>query len=70
MIPEHSNERGKQGGQNARIHETGDGDGFARWISLNRWDGRSLAGDGGLIESEENSAEEGRRLFVWIELGV
>jgi hypothetical protein len=37
---------------------------------MDRWDGGDLTGDGGLIESEEDNTEEGRRLLVRIRLEV
>ena len=66
MLPQHSNECGQQGDHKTRIHETGDGNDLARWTSLNRWNGGGLTGDGGLVESEEDGAEEGSGLFIWI----
>ena len=66
MLAQHGDECGKQGDHETRVHETGDGDDLAWWIFLSRWDGRSVTRDGGLIESEENRAEEGSRLFAGI----
>jgi len=40
------------------------------WVFLNRWNGRGLTGDGGLVESEEDGAEEGGGLFIGIGLEV
>ena len=37
---------------------------------MNRWNGGDLTGDGGLIESDEDGTEEGRRLLVGIGLEV
>ena len=70
MLPQHGNERGEQGDQKTRVHEAGDGDDLARWAFLNGWNGGGLTGDGGLIESEEDSAEEGSGLLAGIGLEV
>jgi len=70
LLPQHGDERGEKGDQQTCIHETGDSDDLARWVFLNRWDGRSLTGDGGLIESEEDGTEEGGGLLVGIGLEV
>jgi len=37
---------------------------------VNRWNGRSVTRDGGLIESEENGVEEGSGLLIRIGLEV
>ena len=60
---------GKQGDHKTRVHQTGDDD-LARWISLNRWDGGDLTGDGELIESEEDGEEESSGLLIGIGLEV
>ena len=54
------------------MHEPGDNYDLARGIFLNGWNGRGLTGDGGLIESEEDCAEEGHGLVVWVgaEIGM
>ena len=70
LLAQHRDECGKHGDHETRIHETGDSDNLARWIPLGRWDGRSGARDGRLIESEENRAEEGGGLLVRIGLEV
>ena len=70
LLPQHGDECGEKGDQKTCIHEAGDSDDLARWISLNRWDSRSLIGDGGLIESEEDGTEEGSGLLVGIGLEV
>jgi len=70
LLAQHGDECREQGDHETRIHETGDGDDLAWWISLGRWDGGSVTGDGGLIESEEDGSEEGSGLFVGIELKV
>jgi hypothetical protein len=53
----------------ARVHEAGDSDDLARWV-LSRWNDRGLARNGGLIESEEDGAEEGCRLFIRVGLEI
>ena len=68
LLPQHGDECGEQGDQEARIHEPSYGDDLARWIFLSRWDGGGLAWAGGLIESEEDCAEKGRGLFVGVGL--
>ena len=70
MLAQHGDERGEKGDKQTCIHETGDSDDLARWGFLNRWDGRSLIGDGGLIEGEEDGTEEGSRLLVGVGLEV
>jgi len=63
---QHSEECGKQGDQQTCIDETGGSDDPVRGAFLDRWNGECLTGDGGLIESEEDCAEEGHRLLVLI----
>ena len=70
MLSSHDDERSEKGDQQARVYETGDGDNLARWIFLNRWNGGGFTGDGGLVESEEDGMEEGRRLLVGIGLEI
>ena len=70
MLAQHRNECREHGDYETRIHERGHSDDFAGWIFPGRWDGRGLTRDGGLIESEENCAEEGGRLLVRIGLEV
>ena len=70
LLAQHGDERGEQGDHKARVHQTSDSDDLAPWISLGGWDGRGLTGDGGLIEGEEDRAEEGGRLLVGIGLEV
>jgi len=41
-----------------------------RWVSLDRWNGGGFTGDSGLVESEEDRAEEGGGLFIGIGLEV
>ena len=45
-------------------------DDLAQWVLLNRRNGGHLTGDGGLVESEEDSAKKGCRLVVRIGLEV
>jgi hypothetical protein len=70
LLRQHGDECDQQRSQETRIYETGDGDDFTRWVLLDRWNGGGLTGDGGLIESEEDDAEEGSRLFVRIRFEV
>ena len=70
LLPQHGDKCGEQGDHETCIHETGDGDDLAWRIFLSRWDGRSVTRNGGLIESEENRAEEGSRSLVRIGLEV
>ena len=64
LLAQHRDECSEQGNQKARVHDTRDGNDLARWISP----GGGLTGDGGLIESEEDGAEEGNRLLIGIGL--
>jgi len=66
LLPQHGNKCGEQGDQKTRIHEGGGGDDLARWVFLNGRNCRGLTRGGRLIESEENRAEEGCRLFIRI----
>ena len=68
LLSQHGDECREQGDQEARIHEPSHGDDLARWIFLNGWNGGCLAWDGGLIESEEDRAEEGHGLFIRVRL--
>ena len=70
LLAQHCDECGEHGDYQTRVHETGHSDDLARRVSRDRWDGRGLTRDGGLIESEENCAEEGGRLLVRIGLEV
>ena len=70
LLAQHRDECSEHGDYETRVHETGHCNDFARWISLGRWGGRSVTGDRGLIESEENCAEEGGGLLVRIGLEV
>ena len=66
LLAQHRDECGEQGDYQTRVHETGHSDDLVRCVFLSRWNGRSLTGDGRLIESEENCAEEGGGLLVGI----
>ena len=70
LLAQHRDECREHGDDQTRIHETGHSDNLARWISLGRRDGRSVTGDCGLIESDEDRAEEGSGLLVriWLEI--
>ena len=72
LLPQHGDERRKQGHQETGVHQARDGDDLARWDSWDGWDDGGLTGDRGVIESEEDCAEEGGRLFVrvWLKLRV
>ena len=64
LLAQHRDGCGEHGDCETRAHETGDGGDLARQAFPNRWNDGGFTGDGGLIESEEDSSEEGRRLFV------
>ena len=70
MFSQHGDKCGQQEDQKTGIHETGDSGDLTQQAFLNRWDGRGLTGDGGLIESEEDGTEKGYGLFIWIRLEV
>ena len=70
LLAQHGDECREQGDNQTRIHQARDCDRLARRISLDRRGGRSLARDGGLVESEEDCAEEGGGLLVRIGLEV
>ena len=70
MLSQHCNECGEQREYETRVHQAGGGDDLARWIFLSGRNAGGLTGDGGLIESEEDGAEEGGRLLVGIGLEV
>ena len=68
LLPQHGNECGEQGDQEAGVHDSSDSDNLARWRFLNRWDDGGLTRDRRLIESEEDCTGEGRGLFVRVRL--
>jgi len=70
LLPQHGGECGEQGQEKARVHEASNGDDLAWRALLNGWNGGGLTGDGGPIESEEDGAEKGRRLFARVGLEV
>ena len=70
MLPQHSDERGEQGDKETRVHEASSGNNIARWTSPNGRNGGGLTGDGGLVESEGDGAEEGGGFLVGIGLEV
>ena len=70
LLAQHRDKCREHGDYKTRIHEAGHGDDLAWWIFLGKWDGRGLTRDGGLIESEEDRAEEGGGLLVRIGLEV
>ena len=70
LLPQHGNECSEQGDQETQVHQAGGGDDLTRWIFLSRWDNGGLTGDGGLVESEKDSAEEGGGFLVRIGLEV
>jgi hypothetical protein len=70
LLPQHGDECGEQRDHETRVHETGDDDDLAKRAFLGRWNDGGFTGDGGLIECEEDGAEEGCRLLVWVGLEV
>jgi len=68
LFAQHRDERGEQGHQKTRVHEPGDGDDLAGRIFLGGWNGGVFVRDSGLVESEENRAQEGCRLIVGVGL--
>ena len=70
LLPQHCDECRQQRNQEARIHQTRCGDDLTRWASLDGRNSVGLSGNGGLVESEEDSSEEGGGLFVGIGLEV
>ena len=70
MLAQHGDECGQQGDHQTRVHQARDCDRLARWVFLDRRGGRGVTRDGGLVESEEDRAEEGGGLFVRIGLEV
>ena len=66
LLCQQSDECGEQGDHETRAHEIVGGDDSSRWALLDTWNGGDLTGNGGLVESEEDGTEEGRRLLVWI----
>jgi hypothetical protein len=70
LLPQHRDECGQQRDQETRIHQAGRGDDLARWAFLNGRNGGGLAGNGGLVEGEEDGTEEGGGLFVGIGLEI
>ena len=70
LLPQHRDECSQQRDQETRVYKAGRGDDLARWVSANGWNGGSLAGNGGLVEGEEDCTEEGDGLLVGIRLEV
>jgi len=70
LLAQHGNECREQRNHQTCIHQTRDRDRLARRVFLNGRDGRRVTRDGGLVEGEENGAEEGSGLFVRIGLEV
>ena len=68
LLPQHRDECGKQRDHQTSVHESGDRDDLGGRIFLGGWNGGGLIRDGGLIEGEENCAEESRGLLVRIGL--
>ena len=66
LLSQHGDECGEQGDQKACVHEVGDCDDLARWVFRSGWNGKGLAWNRRLIESEEDGTEEGRGLLVWV----
>ena len=70
LLPQHRDECGQQRDHETRIHQADRSDDLARWVLLNGRNGGGLAGNGGLVESEEDSTKEGGGLLVGIGLEV
>ena len=68
LLPQHGNKCSEQGDKETHVHEASGDDDLARWIFLSGRSDEGLTGDGGLVESEENNAEEGGGFLVWIGL--
>ena len=66
--PQHCDQRGSQRDHPASVHERRDRDDLGGGNFLGGWNGGGLVRDGGLIEGEEDCAEENRGLFVGIGL--
>ena len=70
LLPQHCDECRQQRDQETRVHQARRRDDLARWASLNGRNGGGLAGNGGLVEREEDGPEERRGLFVGIGLEI
>ena len=68
LLPQHGDECCEQGDKETRVHEASDDDDIARRTSLSGRNGGGLTGDGGVVESEEDGAEEGSGFLVRIGL--
>jgi len=68
LFPQHCNECGKERDQEAGIHEYGDSDNLSGRSFPGRCDGLIFTRGSGLIESEEDRAEEGCGFTIWIRL--
>ena len=68
LLAQHGDERGEQGDQKTRVHEPGGDDGRILRALPSGWNDGDPVGGGGLIEGEENCAEEVRRLLAGIGL--
>ena len=68
LLPQHCDERREQRYQQAGVHETRDGDDLAGRVLLNGQNGGGFVWDCGLVEGEEDGAEEGHGLVVGVGL--
>ena len=68
MLAQRGDKCSQHGDRKTRVYEAGGHDDLARWIFPNGRNYGGFTGDGGLIESEEDGAEEGSGLLVGIGL--
>ena len=64
LFAQHRDECGQQRDQETCVHQAGDGDNLAGKILLDRRNGGGFVWDCGLVEGEEDGAEEGCRLVI------
>ena len=70
LLPQNRDECCQQRDQETRTHQIRRGHDLALWASLGGRNGGGLAGNGRLVESEEDGSEKGGRLLVGIGLEI
>ena len=68
MLAQHRDECGEKGDQETRVHEPSGSDNLTRRISLSGWNSGDFVWDSGLVEGEEDRAQEGSRLIIRVGL--
>ena len=67
LLAQHCDECSEQRDQETCVHQSGDSDDLTR-RALGGWNGGCFVWDGGLVEGEEDCAEEYCGLVIWVGL--